>query len=100
MSIKIEKLNNVSDKESLVASVNEILVKLEHLVEELKVNNPKNESQMHSEWLSLKDAAKYAGVSYNTFITFRHMGLKVCEIEGIKRVSRKEIDIFLESYSY
>ena len=49
---------------------------------------------MHSEWLSLKDAAKYAGVSYNTFITFRHMGLKVCEIEGIKRVSRKEIDIF------
>jgi len=100
MSIKIEKLNNVSDKESLVASVNEILVKLEHLVEELKVNNLKNESQMHSEWLSLKEAAKYAGVSYNTFITFRHMGLKVCEIEGIKRVSRKEIDNFLESHSY
>lgn len=100
MSIKFEKLNNVTDKESLVKSFDEILIKLEHLVESLKVNNPKNDCGMHSEWLSLKDAAKYAGVSYNTFITFRHMGLKVCEIEGIKRVSRKEIDIFLESHSY
>ena len=100
MSIKFEKLNNVTDKENLVESFDEILVKLEHLVESLKVNNPKNNSRVHSEWLSLKDAAIYAGVSYNTFITFRHMGLKVCEIEGIKRVSRKEIDSFLESHSY
>ncbi|MCY9545478.1 helix-turn-helix domain-containing protein [Lysinibacillus xylanilyticus] len=53
-----------------------------------------------NEWLSINSAAKYVGVSYNTFIKFRHMGLKVCEIDGIKRVSRKEIDRFLEEYSY
>ncbi|MEK4486937.1 DNA-binding protein [Psychrobacillus sp. FSL H8-0484] len=53
-----------------------------------------------SGWLSLKDGAKYAGVSNNTFIKFRAMGLQVCEIEGIKRVSRKEIDRFLEDHSY
>ena len=51
------------------------------------------------EWFSLNEAAKYAGVSYNTFIKFRPMGLKVCEIDGIKRVSRKEIDRFLEEHS-
>lgn len=51
-------------------------------------------------WLTLNMAAKYAGVSYNTFIKFRTRGLKVCEIEGIKRVSKKEIDRFLEEHSY
>lgn len=51
-------------------------------------------------WLSLKDGAKYADVSYNTFIKFRGMGLQVCEIEGIKRVSRKEIDRFLADHSF
>lgn len=54
----------------------------------------------NTEWLSVKDAAKYASVSYNTFIKFRTMGLKVCEIDGIKRVSKKEIDRFLEEYSF
>lgn len=53
-----------------------------------------------SEWLDLKSAAKYAGVSYNTFIKFRKMGLKVTEIDGIKRVKKSEIDRFLEKYSY
>lgn len=52
------------------------------------------------QWLNLKEAAKYADVSYNTLIKFRIMGLKVCEIDGIKRVSRKEIDRFLDSYSF
>lgn len=51
-------------------------------------------------WMTLKDGAKYAGVSYNTFIKFRVMGLKVCEVDGVKRVSRKEIDRFLERHSF
>lgn len=51
-------------------------------------------------WMNLKDGAKYAGVSYNTFIKFRMMGLKVCEVDGVKRVSRKEIDSFLELHSF
>lgn len=54
----------------------------------------------NKEWMSLAEAAKYAGVSHNTFTKFREMGLKVCQIEGVKRVSRKEIDNFLESYSF
>lgn len=52
------------------------------------------------EWFSLTDGAKYTGVSYNTFMKFRTLGLKVCEIDGIKRVSRKEIDRFLEEHSF
>ncbi|QPQ34420.1 helix-turn-helix domain-containing protein [Lysinibacillus sp. JNUCC-52] len=53
-----------------------------------------------NEWMSLKEGAKYAGVSYNTFMKFREMGLKVSEIDGVKRVSRKEIDHFLENHSF
>ena len=52
------------------------------------------------EWMSLKEGATYAGVSYNSFTKFRELGLKVCEIDGIKRVSKKEIDLFLQNNSY
>ena len=52
-----------------------------------------------SEWMSLKEGAKYAGVSYNTFAKFREMGLRVSVIDGVMRVSRKEIDKFLENHS-
>ncbi|SCY87342.1 MULTISPECIES: helix-turn-helix domain-containing protein [unclassified Lysinibacillus] len=52
------------------------------------------------EWMSLKEGAAYANVSYNTFIKFRYRGLKVSEVDGIKRVSRKEIDKFLENHSF
>lgn len=51
------------------------------------------------EWMSMSEAANYVGVSHNTFTKFRLMGLKICEIDGIKRVSRREIDRFLEKYS-
>lgn len=52
------------------------------------------------EWFTIKEGAAYAGVCYNTFVKFRDMGLKVAEIEGTKRVSRKEIDTFLENHSF
>ncbi|MEG0448991.1 MAG: DNA-binding protein [Lysinibacillus sp.] len=52
------------------------------------------------EWLSLKEGASYAGVSYNTFIKFRVMGLEVAEIDGIKRVSKSTIDSFLRQHSF
>ncbi|WP_144513063.1 helix-turn-helix domain-containing protein [Bacillus sp. FJAT-22090] len=52
------------------------------------------------EWMSLKEGAKYADVSYNTFMKFRLKGLKVSEVDGVKRVSRKEIDKFLENHSF
>lgn len=60
----------------------------------------KLQSDRIRKWMSLKEAAAYAGVSYNTFIKFRVMGLKICEIDGIKRVSKTEIDNFLQANSY
>lgn len=52
------------------------------------------------EWMNLREGASYAGVSYNSFMRFRTMGLKVCEIDGIKRVSKREIDEFLYKNSF
>lgn len=52
------------------------------------------------EWMSLKEAAAYADVSINTFNNFRVKGLKVCEIGGVKRVSKTEIDNFLNENSF
>lgn len=46
------------------------------------------------EWMTLKEGAAYAGVSYNSFMKFRIYGLKICEVEGVKRVSKTEIDRF------
>lgn len=62
--------------------------------------NHHKEQQSSKEWMSLKEGAAYAGVSHNTFMKFREMGLKVCEIDGVKRVSKKEIDDFLVSNSH
>lgn len=52
------------------------------------------------EWMNIKEACDYIGVSHNTFMKYREMGLKVSEIEGIKRVSKAEIDNFLNKFSY
>lgn len=62
--------------------------------------NQHQQQQSAKEWINLKEGAAYAGVSYNTFIKFREMGLKICEIDGIKRVSRTAVDLFLEDHSY
>ncbi len=66
----------------------ELLKQIKHLI------------SVPKEWLSLKEAATYVGVSYNTFIKFREMGLPVAEIQGVKRVSRKAIDTFFENHSF
>lgn len=57
-------------------------------------------SLVSKDWLSLKEACEYAGVSNATFQKFRTMGLKVAEVDNVKRVSRKEIDRFLEEQSF
>ena len=62
--------------------------------------NKKSERESYPEWMDLKTGAKYANVAYGTFLKFRRMGLSVCEIEGIKRISKKEIDRFLTENSY
>ena len=82
----------------------EVSTDLENILTELIINCTnqviKSQHFVSKEWFSLSEAAKYAGVSYNTMVKFRQLGLKVCEIDGIKRVSKKEIDRFLEEYSY
>ena len=75
-------------------------------IEELIVNtlnkalHSSKQNLSTNEWMTLANGAKYAGVSNNTFMKFREMGLKVCHVDGIKRVSRKEIDKFLDSNSF
>lgn len=67
------------------------------------INDMLSNLNVHSnqkEWMSIKEASEYAGVSFNTFKKFREMGLKVCEIDGVKRVSKTEIDKFLENNSF
>lgn len=51
------------------------------------------------EWFSLKEAAEYISVSNNTLAKYREMGLKVFVVEGVSRVSRKEMERFLETHS-
>lgn len=58
------------------------------------------QNKVAKQWMSISEAAKYAGVSYNTFMKFRSMGLQICEIDGIKRVSKDEIDTFLKTNSF
>ncbi|WP_338838181.1 DNA-binding protein [Kurthia gibsonii] len=55
---------------------------------------------VNKEWFSLKEAREYAGVSNATFNKFRVMGLKVATIDNVHRVSRKEVDRFLNNFSY
>lgn len=90
MEQSITSFNTTNHQEELN---NFIITALERLVKEQKQQVPK-------EWLSLKEGAKYANVSYNTFIKFLELGLKVCEIDGVKRVSKTEIDSFLNKHSY
>ncbi|GGA43283.1 DNA-binding protein [Psychrobacillus lasiicapitis] len=86
-----QPLNNFNSTTLEVELKNLIITTLDQVIKEYQ---PKT-----SEWMSLKEGAKYAGVSYNSFIKFRVMGLKVSEIDGIKRVSKKVIDNFLNEHS-
>ncbi|MGE8036733.1 DNA-binding protein [Lysinibacillus sp. NPDC093692] len=67
---------------------------LKQIVQDIQIQNTQKE------WMSLKEGANYAGVSYNTFMKFRIKGLKISEIDGVKRVSKTEIDNFLNNNSY
>lgn len=75
---------------------------LEHIIMEAvqKALQATHHEFFDSGWLSLKDGAKYAGVSYNTLMKYRTLGLQVCEIDGVKRISRKEIDRFFYEHSF
>ncbi|MBD8034602.1 helix-turn-helix domain-containing protein [Solibacillus merdavium] len=73
-----------------------VLNTLAELLEEI-VSNNKNEPK---EWMSIEEACKYLNISYNTFNKFRIMGLKVAEVDRVKRVAKSEIDRFLRENSF
>lgn len=89
MELNIDLSNNLEEqiKQLILSATRSVLEQTQH-------------SPSTKEWMSLAEGAKYAGVSHNTFVKFREMGLKVSQVDGIKRVSRKEIDQFLESNSF
>lgn len=59
-----------------------------------------NKNDKPKEWMTIEEARNYIGVSYNTFNKFRIMGLKVAEIDNVKRVAKSEIDRFLTEHSF
>jgi hypothetical protein len=69
------------------------------VIVEMTVKEILNNKVIEKDWMSFTDAKAYIGISTNTLAKYREMGLKVFEIEGVKRVSRKEIDRFLETHS-
>ncbi|WP_342533331.1 helix-turn-helix domain-containing protein [Lysinibacillus sp. FSL K6-0057] len=71
-----------------------ILTTLRQAIQDLQ------QQHQNKEWMSLKEGAAYAGVSYNTLMKYREMGLRVCEIEGVKRISKSEIDTFFSEHSF
>ncbi|WBF58646.1 helix-turn-helix domain-containing protein [Lysinibacillus sp. JK80] len=48
----------------------------------------------------MKEASEYLGVSYNTFQKFRYEGLKIFEVDAIKRIYKHELDKFIEDNCY
>lgn len=79
-------------EKTIPTSVNQNIIQL--------INEILDNFYTSKEWMSISEATKYIGVSPNTFNKFRLLGLKVCEIDGIKRVSKKEIDRFLTEHSF
>jgi len=73
-----------------------VLNTLAEILEEI-VSSNKNEPK---EWMSIEEACMYLNISYNTFNKFRHMGLKVAEVDRVKRVAKSEIDRFLTENSF
>ncbi|MGE7696684.1 helix-turn-helix domain-containing protein [Lysinibacillus sp. NPDC094177] len=57
-------------------------------------------TQQNKKVFTLKEAAEYLNVSFNTFQKFRYEGLKVFELDGTKRVTKEELDKFIEKNSY
>lgn len=78
--------------------VNELSL-LKEIMEQALVSIINEHKLVTKEWFSLKEAAEYIGVSPNTLAKYREMGLKVFSIDGVSRVSREEINHFLETHS-
>lgn len=57
-------------------------------------------SKPEKQLLTIREAAEYLGVSYNTIQKLRYNGMKFFEVDGIKRIYKKDLDEFLKKNSY
>lgn len=78
----------------------ELTLHLEKFKEELFDLIKSSLSQPDKKIFTLKEAAAYLNVSFNTFQKFRYEGLKVFELDGTKRVTKEELNKFIEMHSY
>ncbi|MFJ7890746.1 helix-turn-helix domain-containing protein [Lysinibacillus xylanilyticus] len=47
-------------------------------------------------YMNKKEASQYIGVSFNTLQKFIDKGMPVIEVDGVKLISKRDIDEFLE----
>ena len=96
------KLKEEKEMDQLINNI-EQLYSIENQLKSWITDAMKDYQKHHTttkEWMNIKEACDYIGVSYNTFTKYRELGLKVSEIDGIKRVSKAEIDNFLNKHSF
>lgn len=55
-----------------------------------------NNASTHKPYMNKKEAALYIGISFNTLQKFIEYGLPVIDVENVKLISKKDIDLFLE----
>lgn len=93
MELKIDQLKLTEQASDLFIKkvIGEIKPALEIAAKELK----------QREWLSLAEACEYIGVSRGTLAShFIAKGLPVSKIQQVKRISKKDIDIFLNENKF
>ncbi|MEK5078037.1 helix-turn-helix domain-containing protein [Solibacillus sp. FSL W7-1436] len=77
--------------------ISEVKQDLVDLVEKMIVVTLQKEKK-EKEWMNLGEAANYLGVSRNTLNKLiANQDIELYAVEGIKRVSRTQIDEFLKS---
>lgn len=93
MELKIDQLELSEQASDLFIQkvIGEIRPALEVVAKELK----------QKEWLSLGEACEYIGISRNTLTShFLERGLPVSKIQQVKRISKTDIDIFLNENKF
>lgn len=88
MELKIDQLSLSEQASDLFVDkvIEKIKPSLELVAKQLK----------QREWLNLQEACEYIGVSRSTLTThFIERGLPVSKIQQVKRISKKDIDDFL-----
>lgn len=57
-------------------------------------------TEVKNEWLTYRQAMNYLQIkSYTTLYKFISKGLKVTEIGNVKRISKENLDAFMDKYS-